>query len=138
MNESSYEKKSIRDVTFYNVNWSGYLNCEKFNILKKLTDMTGIYVVFEVNEYKRLSPILLGGAWFTGLRTTTLKLFNPTSVDPIPKELLRKISTGKTYLKYLEIYILDDYQNIFSKLKEIYQSAHFDTNGSTSLKELTM
>lgn len=129
MNETKYEKKEIKGKTLYNINWSEYLVCEKFNILKKLNEMTGIYVIFTLNKYKRLTPIFLGGAWYTGLRTTTLKLFNPTSIDPIPQFLKDSVANDKNYIKYLEIYILDDYINIFSKLRENYTDVYYDSNG---------
>jgi len=91
--------------------------------------MTGIYVVFSLNVRKRLTPLFMGGAWYTGLRSTALKLFNPTSIDPIPQFLREAFEKEKMYLKYLEIYVLEDYQNIFSKLLDTYPGIYHDTNG---------
>ncbi|OHD06337.1 MAG: hypothetical protein A2Z98_14925 [Spirochaetes bacterium GWB1_27_13] len=98
---SGYDKKIKKDCIQYSLKWSPYILGEKFNVLKKLTEMTGLYVVFSLNKYKRLIPVILGASWYTGLRPTVLKIFTPTSVDVIPLSVTQKLEDQKLYIKRL-------------------------------------
>jgi hypothetical protein len=129
LNLGTYKKMIKRDETYYNLEWSPYIVCEKFTMLKKLTEMTGIYVVFMLNKYKRLEPIFVGTAWYSGLRPMVLKLFNPSSMDNIPRKVEEIVKNEKVFLKFLEVYDLPDIVNITYKLKEWYKEAFFDGNG---------
>jgi len=124
-----YTKRNKNDRIEYHLTWSNYFLATKFEVLKKLTEMTGIYVIFYLNKYKRLTPIMLGAAWYSGLRPMVLKVYTKLSTDNIPDYIYTKIENEKIYIKYIEIYVLEDMLNIFFKLKEIYNDAFIDTNG---------
>lgn len=132
----TYTKIESHDKIIYNLSWSDYILADKFTVIKKFSEMTGIYVVFYINKYKRLEPILLGSAWYTGFRPILLRLFTLTGVDPLPKEIINTIKKEKAYIKYIEVYNLDDQENILYKLKEKYSKAFFDTNGLPEPEDL--
>ncbi|HOJ63747.1 MAG TPA: hypothetical protein PLE45_04935 [Spirochaetota bacterium] len=124
-----YTRKNRPDRIEYHLTWSNYFLATKFDVLKKLTEMTGIYVVFYLNKYKRLTPLMLGAAWYSGLRPMALKIYTKVSTDNIPAYIYSKVETEKIYIKYIEIYVLEDMLNIFFKLREQYKDAFIDTNG---------
>ncbi len=129
MNTMKYEKKKHKDTISYGLTWSDYIEGTKFNVLQKMTEMTGIYVVFYLNKYKRLAPCVVGGAWFTGLRPTLLKLFSRLPSDVLPNHIFTKIQSEKIFIKYLEIYDLNDFTDILYSIKDKYPQAFFDSNG---------
>lgn len=124
-----YVKKNKLDCIEYHLKWSNYFLATKFEVLKKLNEMTGIYVVFYLNKYKRLTPLMLGAAWYSGLRPMVLKIYTKVSTDNIPDYIYNKIEEEKIYIKYIEVYALEDMLNIFFKLKERYRDVFVDTNG---------
>lgn len=133
-----YRKKNKPDRIEYHITWSNYFLATKFDVLKKLTEMTGIYVVFYLNKYKRLTPLMLGAAWYSGLRPMALKIYTKLSTDNIPDYVYSKVENEKIYIKYIEIYTLEDMLNIFFKLKECYKDAYIDTNGLHAPEDLSM
>lgn len=138
--EVGYEKKIRKDgVIFYELQWSKYLHCKtKFVALKRFTEMTGIYIVFYMNNYKRLTPIMLGASWYSGLRSSILRLFDDITVSSIPKHIVSKIKNEDIYIKYLEVYELDDFLNMFFVLKESYNDIFIDTNGLSAPKDINL
>jgi hypothetical protein len=129
VNEEGYKKRYKKDHIEYTLNWSKYVLADKFRVLTKFNEMTGLYVVFMLNKYRRLEPILLGAAWYSGLRSMILKLYNPSVEETIPGNILSLIGKEKVYIKSMEIYVLDDFLDIFFKLTENYKNVYFDTNG---------
>lgn len=137
LDDTGYKKKVKRDYIEYTLRWSPYLVCEKFNVLKKLTEMTGLYVIFYKNKYNRLFPLFLGAAWYSGLRPMALRFFHPSSNDHIPANVISKFENKeKIFLKYIEIYVLEDFLDIFFKLKEHYKDVFTDTNGLVQEKTI--
>ncbi len=131
-----YTKKKKPDCIEYHLTWSNYFLANKFDVLKKLTEMTGIYVVFYLNKYKRLTPLMLGAAWYSGLRPMALRIYTRVSTDNIPAYVYSRVEQEQIYIKYIEIYVLEDMLNIFFKLKEKYKDAFIDTNGLQSPENL--
>lgn len=130
-NEIGYRKsiKNNGDIV-YETQWSPYYYAQsKFDVLKKLTEMTGIYVVFYLNKYKRLAPIMLGAAWYTGLRPSMLRIYDKFAENIIPNEVKNLVENEKIYYKFLEIYDLEDFIDIFYKCCDIYGEAYIDNNG---------
>jgi len=138
MNEVGYKKKITRDYVEYTLHWSDYLLADKFTMLKKLNEMTGLYVLFAMNKYKRLSPIILGAAWYSGLRSMAIKLFDFETLSDIPQDIKKTIENGEVYIKYMEIYVLEDFIEIFFKLKNFYKNTFVDTNGLTIPEDLNL
>ncbi len=128
---NNYTKEQRHGALVYKLTWSEYILADKLNILKKLNEMTGIFVVFYLNKYKRLTPLILGIAWYTGFRPTVLMLHSSISSDPLPDSIREIISNEEIYLKYLEIFELDDLINIYDKLSDSYGSVFQFRNGIT-------
>ncbi|MCG8571905.1 MAG: hypothetical protein MJB14_17355 [Spirochaetes bacterium] len=133
-----YTKKIRQKNLEFNITWSPYILASKMTVLRKFTELTGIYVVFQLNQYKRLNPIMLGLAWYTGFRSTLLKLFDRNSNEQVPDSVMDQVAdkNEKTYIKFLEITNLQDAQCMLYKLKELYPDAHFDPNGIKGLPSL--
>lgn len=129
MGYGEYTKKMRNRDVIYNITWSDYLVGTKFNILQKTTEMTGLYVVFFRNKYNRLTPCIVGAAWYTGLRPSLLKLFNRLSIDVLPAHIFTKLQNEKIFIKYIEVYELVDLTEMLYSIKEKYPQAFFDTNG---------
>lgn len=129
MKEHGYDKKERNGNRFYSVTWSPYIIGEKFNILKKFTEMTGVFVLFYVNKYKRLAPLAVGAAWYTGLRPTLLKYFHKMTGEFIPEFVMNKIDNDKIYIKFVEVYVLDDFLDILFSTASKYKDVFVDTNG---------
>jgi hypothetical protein len=138
LKELGYDRKVKRDCIEYTLHWSHYIPGEKFTLLKKLTEMTGLYVFFYQNEYNRLYPLFLGAAWYSGLRPMALRFFNPASSDNIPSHVISKFENEKVkiFLKFIEVYVLEDFLDIFFKLKEHYKDVFTDTNGLVLEKKI--
>lgn len=129
MTNVGYKKKLQGNYRVYEINWSPYVAADKFTILKTYTEMTGIYVVFYLNKFKRLTPCMIGGAWFTGLRPTLLKLYHRLPSDTMPLRIYNQIQAEKIYIKAIEVYDLGDFTDILFSLKDKYPQAFLDTNG---------
>jgi len=130
-NEIGYHKsvKQNGDIV-YEAQWSPYYYAQsKFDVLKRLTEMTGIFVVFYLNKYKRLTPIMLGAAWYTGLRPSMLRIYDKFAENIIPDKVKDLVENEKIYYKFLEIYDLEDFIDIFYKCCDIYCEAFIDNNG---------
>ncbi|MBR6198902.1 MAG: hypothetical protein IKQ61_01415 [Spirochaetales bacterium] len=134
-----YEKKVRRDgLILYNLQWPPYFYCEsKFDVIKTFTEMTGVYVIFVMNKYKRLTPLMIGGAWYTGLRPSILRIFDTVTLTNVPKEIseIAADKDNKIYIKYMEIYDLSDLINIMYALRDMYPDIHFDNNGLQPTEE---
>jgi hypothetical protein len=138
MNEIGYKKKIKKDCIEYTLSWSNYILADKFTILKKFNEMTGLYAIFTLNKYNRLTPIFFGAAWYSGLRSMILKLYDADSDLTIPKSIYTMMENEKIYIKYMEIYLLDDFLKIFFKLKEQYKDAYIYTNGLEKPEKLDL
>lgn len=131
-----YYKKEKRNYLEYGITWSNYLKVDKTFIIQKFSELTGIYVIFELNKYKRLEPIMVGTAWFNGFKSSLLRLYNDIMIDRVPKHVFEKVRDKKTFMKFIEIETLEDEVNIFYKLKEKYPEAYFDSSGLEEPKGL--
>ncbi len=132
-NDIGYEKKIRKDgLILYQLQWAPYFQCKsKFEVLKSFTEMTGIYLVFVMNKYKRLTPLMIGAAWYTGLRPSILRLYDTITKTSVPPAISDIVSDEKNeiYIKYLEIYDLTDLTHISYALSELYPNIYFDSNG---------
>lgn len=136
-NETSYEKNVKSRKTVYSVKWSDYIAVTKFNVVKKFTEMTGIYIVFYLNKYKRLAPLVGGIAWYTGFRPSLLRLYSADYVDRLPKRVLEKVEDEKIVVKFVEIHKLEDLREIFFTLMAKYPDIYVDTNGIPPIEDLS-
>ncbi len=134
INNTEYNVENKQRGKTFKIKWSDYIEVNKFNILKKTTEMTGIFVVFTLNKYKRLTPLILGIAWYTGFRPTLLMLCSTISSDPIPQNIRDILENEKNYFKYLEISNLQDMIDIYYKLSLEYSPVFKFQNGIEIIK----
>ena len=108
-------KKKVKDEeVFYTVKWSPLTKVDKFEIIKKVPSVAGIYELFYENEKKNIIPFFLAWVWYGGLRISLRETTDPTLVkDEKRKEVLE----NKTCLyRYSILSSVEDMQDIFHYL----------------------
>ena len=108
-------KKKVKDEeVFYTVKWSPLTKVDKFEIIKKVPSVAGIYELFYENEKKNIIPFFMAWVWYGGLRISLRETTDPILVeDPKRKEVLE----NKTCLyRYSILSSVEDMQDIFHYL----------------------
>jgi hypothetical protein len=120
VNETSYKKSIYQGDAYYIVRWSGYLECNKYLILRKIPKMPGIYVVFFKNKANKLEPFYVSFAWVNSIMyELSSVLSDEADHDPKIKEIL---DDEKCYYKYVIIESYRDLLDIYQYFKTFYES----------------
>jgi hypothetical protein len=126
INEATYTKDlNLQDI-YYFVRWSAYYKYDKYEILKKVPELAGIFVLLYLTKAKRLRPFYLGNSWMGSLRHD-IKFFidEPEKTD---QELTEIIENKTCYYKYLLVPSIDDMKDIYSYYRYSYREIQFMDN----------
>jgi hypothetical protein len=120
VNENSYKKSIYEGEAYYIVRWSSYLKCIKYDILKKIPKMPGIFVVFYKTKGNRLVPFYLSYAWVNSIMYALSSVLSDVADhDAKIKEILED---EKCYYKYVIIESYRDMLDMYQYYKTYYES----------------
>ncbi|MEJ2663334.1 MAG: hypothetical protein P8107_04695, partial [Spirochaetia bacterium] len=61
-------KQVDRDVAVYTIRWSALRKAEKYDIIKTVPSMSGIFELYFQDEKKKLNLFLFSKVWYGGLK----------------------------------------------------------------------
>ncbi len=120
VNETSYNKNVYKGDAYYVVRWSKYLKYNKYEVLKKIPKMPGIYVVFFKNEANRLVPFFLSYSWVNSIMYELNFILNQEADDDMKIKLI--LEKKDCYYKYVIIESYKDMLDVYEYLQTFYRS----------------
>ena len=83
------KKQEDSGNVYYIVNWSALQKADKYDIIKTVPSVSGIYELYYMDEKKKLNLFYVSKAWYGGLRHSLRKLTDPELVrDPARHKVL--------------------------------------------------
>jgi len=116
----SIEKKG--DI-YYTVNWSPLSKADKYEIIKKVPAVAGVYEIYWMDEKDRLRMFILGKTDYGGLRSEIRRITDP--------ELCKDNANVKKILEEKEIYYrysTTDSSNIMADVVWYFTKTYFPDN----------
>lgn len=114
----SYNKDIYNNDAFYIIRWSPYLICNKFEVTKKAPSRAGIFVIFYLNQSKKLQPFYIGYSWISSIMFDIKSLlYEDANRD---REIAEIIDNKKCYYKYVIIDKYNDLVDMYEVLKTYY------------------
>ena len=104
---------------YFTVRWSRLTKAEKYEIIKTVPAMAGIFELYYMDGKKKLNLFLVGKVWIGGLRSRLRRLTDP-ELEPDPK---RKAVLEKYDCYYR--YSLTDHQSDLDDVFYFFAGRHF-------------
>ncbi len=82
------DKKVDGEYVYYTVFWSPLRKAEKFDIVRHVPAMAGIFELYYMDENKRIHRMLISRVWYGGLRS---RIRHDTDPELVMEEHYRKI-----------------------------------------------
>lgn len=125
INKATYTKDidKIKNDIYYTIRWSSYFKLDKYEILKKVPEMAGIFVLFYLNHHKKLQPFYLGNSWMGSLRHDIKYVID--NQEQLDKKMSVLIEDEECYYKYLFVQSHQDLKDIYSYYKYFYKDLEF-------------
>lgn len=110
--EEPYTTKQRKDDdAYYTIRWSPLAKVDKFEIIKKVPSVAGIYQLYFLDDHKSLTLFFMVRVWYGGLRVSLREHTDPLLVED-PKR--RKILETRTcYYRYTILSSVKDMEDIF-------------------------
>ena len=121
--EGSYIKEIYLEDIYYTVNWSPYSKFDKFKILQKVPELSGLFVVSKLNNQKQLKPFYLGNSWMGSLRHD-IKLLKDED-GPADKKIISILEDNECYYKYIVVMSHMDLEDIYMYYKYYYRDVPY-------------
>lgn len=118
----NYIKDVYLNDAYYTVRWSKYYKYNKYDIIKKIPALSGIFVVFYLTESKKLMPFLLGYSWVGSLRHDLRQLSDPLVTE---KEICEILENNECYFKYLIVPSYADLLDLYEYYKYYYRNIFY-------------
>lgn len=116
--ESSYKKELNLEDAYYTIHWSPYHKVDKFDILKRVPEFSGIFVIF-TRKSSMLIPFYLGYSCVGSLRHDIKYLLDESA--PVDKEIPEELNKKESYYKFLLVENYQDIEDIFDYYKYYYE-----------------
>lgn len=116
---TNYIKDVYLNDAYYTIRWSTYQKYNKYDIIKRIPELSGIFVLFYLNHHKKLMPFFLGYSWIGSLRHDLRMLSDPNVTDP---EIYEIIQEKECFYKYLIVPNYSDLMDLYEFFK--YQYKH--------------
>lgn len=117
--EGNYIKEIYLQDAYYTINWTPYFKFDKFKILQKVPELSGLFVVSTLNKQKQLKPFYLGNSWMGSLRHDIKFLKDEDgSTD---KEIIKILEDNECYYKYIIVLSHMDLEDIYMYYKFFYR-----------------
>ncbi len=123
INEATYTKEvNLQDV-YYLVRWSHYIKYDKYDILKRIPEMPGLFLLLYNEKHTKLKPFYLGNSWMGSLRHD-IKFFKDEP-EKIDSRITQILEDEKCFYKYVIIQSHADLEDIYSYYKYRYRNIMF-------------
>ncbi len=89
MREPTITKRVRDDAAYFTVSWSPLKKADKYDIVRSVPSVGGVYELYYMDEKKKLNLAFFAHAWYGGLRSTIRKLIDAElAVDAKVREIL--------------------------------------------------
>jgi len=116
--EPHLEKRTDRGDVFYTLFWSALRKAEKFDIVRHVPALAGVYELYYMDRHDRLHLMCISRVWYGGLRSRLRHDTDPELVlDRKYKQILEKYDV---YYRYTLTESMDDMLDILHFFAESY------------------
>lgn len=117
--EPGVEKKTDQNSVYFTIHWSRLVKADKYEIIRTVPSMSGIYELYYQDEKKKLNLFFLARAYYGGLRNTIRKRTDPELEDDAAR---RKILNKYTcYYRYAVLESYNDMSDILYFFRQTYK-----------------
>lgn len=112
------EKKVEGGKVYYTIYWSALRKAEKFDIVRHVPSMAGIFELYYMDENRRIRRMCISRAWYGGLRST---LRHDTDPELVMEESYRKIlNRYQCYYRFTLTDSMDDMLDVLQFFSKTY------------------
>jgi hypothetical protein len=95
---------------YFTINWSHLKKTDRFEIIRQVPALAGIYEIYFMDKYKKLNRLAVSYCWYNSLRNTLREKADSTlEADPKRKYIL---DTYECYYRYCIVDSFKDIQDI--------------------------
>ncbi len=111
-------KQTDKATVYFTVRWSLITKAHKFEILRQVPEMAGLFELYYMDEKNKLNLFYLGKAWLGGLRSRIRKMTDYTlELDKKRREVLE---TKKCYYRFSLSDSFNDITDVFYFFSNTY------------------
>lgn len=126
--EPHLEKHVEHGDMYYTLYWSLLRKAEKYDIIRHVPSIAGLYELYYMDEHNRIHLMCLARVWYGGLRNRLRADTDPTIVmDPKYREILETYDVYYRYTATESMSDMVDVLHFFSKTYHPYQTAPDDS-----------
>ncbi len=100
-------KQINNNDVYFTVNWSRLHVAERFEIIKTVPSMAGLFELYYMDEKKKLNLFYVGRAWIEGVRNKLRKMVDPTMKHS--HDWNEVLNSKKCYYRYA---LTDSYKDL--------------------------
>jgi hypothetical protein len=127
-------KKTDQGSVYFTIYWSRLTKADKYDIIKIVPSMPGIFELYYQDRKKKLNLFFLARAYYGGLRNTIRKRTDPELEDDPAR---RKILTAHDcYYRYTILQSYKDMSDILYFFKQTYNPGDTSTEPSGRYKHI--
>jgi len=116
--EPHITKKIKEDSVYFTIYWSKIEKVNKYEIIRRVPSVAGIYELYYMDEKKKLNLFFFSKAWYGGLRAKIRQDIDP-SLDENKKKI-KILNKFTCYYRYSIVESNDDMDDILFFFSETY------------------
>lgn len=121
-------KKVDQDSVYFIIHWSRLVKADKYEIIRTVPSMPGIFELYYLDEKKKLNLFFLARAYYGGLRNTIRKRTDPELEDDAARR--KVLNTYDCYYRYTILQSHMDMSDILYFFKQTYNPGDTSTEPS--------
>ena len=132
--EPHLEKRISRGNVYYTLFWSALRKAEKYDIVRHVPALAGIYELYYMDFFKRLYRMGISRVWYGGLRSRLRHDTDPELVeDPRHRMILEKYDA---YYRYTLTENIDDMLDVIHFFGETYLPSQVSPDDSGRYRKI--
>ncbi|MDR1893323.1 MAG: hypothetical protein LBQ61_01355 [Spirochaetales bacterium] len=114
--DNSYftSKQVVEETVYYTLAWSGLAKVDKFEIIKKVPAMSGIFQLFYEDKYKKPIIMYMARVWYGGLRAILREITDPLLTGDVNRRQV--LETRSCYYRYTQVASQEDMEDLIHYL----------------------
>lgn len=117
--EPGVVKKTDQNSVYFTIRWSRLAKAEKYDIIRKVPSMPGIFELYFQDEKKKLNLFFLARAYYGGLRHSIRQRTDPELEDDAARRNV--LNTYTCYYRYTILQSYNDMSDILYFFRQTYK-----------------
>lgn len=120
------QKQTNQDNVYYTIFWSGLKKADKYEIIKSVPSVSGLFELYYMDHKKKLNLFFMAKAWYGGLRNSIRKMTDAElERNPARRQVLQ------VYDCYYRYTMTNSYQDM-SDILYFFSATYFPGKGKTA------